>query len=76
VLEAVSRAGLDTIRADQILKSDEFTEEVKTEENFYKNLGIHSVPSMIVNDQYLLQGAQDHQSLTRSFQKILEEASS
>jgi len=75
VLEAVSRAGLDTIRADQILKSDEFTEEVKTEENFYKNLGIHSVPSMIVNDQYLLQGAQDHHSLTRSFQKILEEAS-
>ena len=76
ILDAVSRAGLDIKRAQEIISSYEFTEEVKAEENFYKNLGIHSVPSMIVNDQYLLQGAQDHHSLTRSFQKILEEASS
>ncbi len=72
VLDAVSRAGLDEKRAQQILNSDEFSAEVKTEETFYKNMGIHSVPSLIVNDQYLLQGAQGPESLKSAFLQLIK----
>ena len=56
ILDAVYRAGLDIKRAQEIISSYEFTEEVKAEENFYKNLGIHSVPPNIVTgkqDRYV-----------------------
>lgn len=72
VLDAAIRAGLDEKRAQQILNSDEFSAEVKTEETFYKNMGIHSVPSLIVNDQYLLQGAQGPESLKSAFLQLIK----
>ena len=70
ILDAVARSGLDEVRAQAILSSDEFSEEVKAEEEFYKNLGIHSVPSLIVNQKYLLQGAQPSSALINAFQQI------
>jgi predicted DsbA family dithiol-disulfide isomerase len=72
VLDAVLRAGLDEVRAQAILSSDEFSEEVKAEEEFYKNLGINSVPSLIVNQKYLLQGAQPSNALINAFQQMIK----
>ena len=72
VLDAVIRAGLSESRARDILNSDEFTEEVNAEEAFYKNMGIQSVPSMIVNEKYLLQGAQGHESLMSAFGQLIQ----
>ena len=70
LLDAVQRAGLNTERAKQILSSDEFTQEVRKEESTYTNLGIHSVPSIILNDQYLLQGAQPKESFVNAFEQL------
>jgi predicted DsbA family dithiol-disulfide isomerase len=72
ILDAVTRAGLDNIRAQEILSSDEFSKEVKAEEEFYKNLGIHSVPSLIVDQKYLLQGAQPSNALINAFQQMIK----
>lgn len=72
ILDAVARADLDEVRAQAILSSDEFSEEVKAEEEFYKNLGIHSVPSLIVNQKYLLQGAQPSSALINAFQQMIK----
>lgn len=72
VLDAVVRAGLDKARAAEILASDEFTAEVKAEEEFYKNLGIQSVPSLILNEEYLLQGAQEPESLISAFEQLIK----
>ncbi|MEY2887130.1 MAG: hypothetical protein RI913_549, partial [Pseudomonadota bacterium] len=71
VLDAVTRAGLDKVRARKILASDEFTAEVKAEEQFYKNMGIQSVPSLILNEEYLLQGAQEPESLISAFEQLI-----
>ena len=71
ILDAVVRAGLDKVRASEILASDEFTAEVKAEEEFYKNLGIQSVPSLILNEEYLLQGAQEPESLISTFEQLI-----
>ena len=71
LLEAVSRAGLDLQRAQEVLNGDEFSNEVRDEEKIYTNLGIHSVPSIILNDQYLLQGAQPPKSFIQAFESLL-----
>lgn len=71
---AVERAGLDTARADQILKSEEFQNEVRAQENKYTSLGIHSVPAIIINDQYLLQGAQPPEAFEQALRQIAAES--
>ena len=72
ILDAVVRAGLDKARAAEILAGNEFTAEVKAEEEFYKNLGIQSVPSLILNEEYLLQGAQEPDSLISAFEQLIK----
>jgi predicted DsbA family dithiol-disulfide isomerase len=58
LLAAVAEAGLDGVRAGAILASDEFATEVRAQERFYQNAGIHSVPAVIINDQHLISGGQ------------------
>ncbi len=58
VLDAVDRAGLDRLRAQEMLESDEFKEAVREQEKFYLDAGIHSVPAVILNNRLLIQGAQ------------------
>jgi predicted DsbA family dithiol-disulfide isomerase len=58
VLDAVDRAGLDRLRAQEVLGSDEFKEAVREQQKFYMDAGIHSVPAVILNDRILIQGAQ------------------
>ena len=58
VLDAVDRAGLDRLRAQEMLASDEFKEAVREQEKFYLDAGIHSVPAVILNNRLLIQGAQ------------------
>lgn len=74
LLDAVVRAGLDPRRAIQVLESNEFAQDVREEEQRYQKLGIHSVPTMILNDQYLVQGAQPPETFVGLFEKLLEQA--
>lgn len=72
LLDAVTRADLDPIRAQRVLETNEFAQEVRQEEQRYQKLGIHAVPSMIINDQYLVQGAQPSDVFLGIFEKLLE----
>lgn len=74
LLDAVSRAGLDPVRATQVLDNNEFARDVREEEKRYYNLGIHSVPAIILNEQYLIQGAQPPESFIGAFEQLLERA--
>ena len=51
-------SGLDGERAREILSGDEFADAVRAQEQFYQRQGISAVPSVIFNDQHLLQGGQ------------------
>ncbi len=72
LLDAVTRAGLDKDRAHKILIGNEFTKEVKEEETFYTKAGISSVPSIILNEKYLLQGAQPPESFINAFEQLIQ----
>lgn len=74
LIAAVERAGLDTARAKSILESEEFKAEVLAREQKYTSMGIHSVPSIIINDQYLLQGAQPPEAFEQALRQIAAES--
>ena len=70
LIDAVRRAGLDTKRAREILTSTEFETETRASEQKYLGLGISSVPSLILNDKYLLQGAQPVESFEQALRQL------
>ena len=74
LLAAVARSGLDKDRAQEVLKNNEFTKEVREAEANYTNAGISSVPSIILNDQYLLQGAQPSESFMNAFEQLIQKS--
>jgi predicted DsbA family dithiol-disulfide isomerase len=58
LLDVVNRLGLDTARATAILDSDEFTAQVRAQQDFYRAHQINSVPAVIINDRHLISGGQ------------------
>ncbi|MEA9568711.1 DsbA family oxidoreductase [Polynucleobacter sp. AP-Nickl1-40-C4] len=74
LIDAVIRSGLDSGRAQSVLKNNEFAREVREEESTYTNAGINSVPSIILNDQYLLQGAQPTESFVQTFEQLIQKS--
>jgi predicted DsbA family dithiol-disulfide isomerase len=71
VLTALAgKAGLDTARAAEILQSDAYAAEVRAQEQFYLDAGIHSVPAIIINQQFLLQGGQPVEVFEQALRQI------
>ena len=73
LLDAVNRAGLDSKRAADILATDEFSADVRAQQMKYTSMGIHSVPSIIINDKYLLQGAQPAEAFEEALRQVAAE---
>ena len=53
-----SDVGLSPVRAREILSSDAYTADVRAQERFYMEHGIHAVPAVIINDRHLISGGQ------------------
>jgi predicted DsbA family dithiol-disulfide isomerase len=58
LLRACAVAGLDAERARAILDGEEYALAVRQAELQWQQAGIHSVPAVIVNQQYLISGGQ------------------
>ena len=63
--------GLDATQARAILVSDAYAQDVRERERFYLDQNIHSVPAIIINDQYLLQGGQPVEAFEQALLQIL-----
>ena len=71
VLErAAAEAGLDVARAREVLASGAYADEVRARERHWTAAGIHSVPSVIVNDKYLIQGGQPPEVYAQALREI------
>jgi len=71
VLERVAgEAGLNATMAREVLTSDRFAQEVRQSEERWRGFGIQSVPTLIVNDQYVIQGSQSPEAYAEILQKI------
>ena len=74
LIEVAPGVGLDESAARDVLESGRFTQEVRERERFYQQQGIQAVPSVIVNDRYLLQGGQPIEVFEQALRQIASEA--
>jgi predicted DsbA family dithiol-disulfide isomerase len=65
LVRLASGVGLDGSRAQAILSSVEYAADVREREAFYASRGISAVPSVIVDDRYLIQGGQPVETFER-----------
>jgi predicted DsbA family dithiol-disulfide isomerase len=70
LVRAASDAGLDPVRAREILAGDEFESEVRHSEGYYVEHGIHAVPAVIVNDRHLIQGGQPPEVFEEALRRL------
>ena len=68
------KAGLDSDQAKAILASDDYADAVRQDEAKYQQAGVSAVPAFIVNDTYLISGAQEPETLVQAFEEIAEKA--
>ena len=68
--EAAEAAGLDRAAAEDVLASGRYAEEVRERERHFQQLGIHAVPSVIVNDRHLIQGGQPPEVFEQALRQI------
>lgn len=62
--------GLDATAARAVLASDQYAEAVREDEARYQQAGVSAVPAYIINQQYLVSGAQEPETLVRAFREI------
>ena len=70
LIELAQASGLDPLRAQAILESDEYAAETRAQEQFYLDRGIHSVPAIIVNQKHLISGGQPVEVFERALLQI------
>jgi predicted DsbA family dithiol-disulfide isomerase len=74
LIDVATQAGLDPLRAREMLESGIYADEVRERERFYGERGIQAVPSVIVNDKYLIQGGQPADVFEQALRRIAAES--
>jgi len=75
LLDVVQSVGLDSNRAKEILAGGEYFQEVRSEQNKLQQMGITSVPTFIINDEYALTGGQPSDAFVQALKQIAEQDS-
>jgi len=70
LVRVAGEVGLDTTRAQQVLDSGEFADDVRQQERFYQQQGIHAVPAVIIDDRHLIQGGQPAEVFEQALRQI------
>ena len=73
LLDVVQSVGLDRARAKEILDSGEYFQEVRSEQSALQQMGITSVPTFIINEQFALTGGQPSNAFVQAFKQIAEQ---
>jgi len=74
LLRCVEAAGLEPESARAVLETDQYARTVREDEARYQQAGISSVPAFVINDKYLISGAQEPESLVQAFREIAGES--
>ena len=70
LVHVAANAGLEAVRAREILSSGLYADEVREREAFYQAQGIHSVPAVIINDRHLISGGQPPEVFEQALRQI------
>jgi predicted DsbA family dithiol-disulfide isomerase len=70
---AAEQAGLDPGAARTILVSNAYAEEVQAEENFWRQEGVSAVPTIVINNKYLITVSHPPEAFERAIRNIAAE---
>jgi predicted DsbA family dithiol-disulfide isomerase len=76
LVELAAEAGLPAQRARAVLEGGEFAEEVRQAERFWQEVGIHSVPAVIIDRKHLISGGQPSAVFEQALRQIAAEGAS
>ena len=65
-----TEVGLDATEAAAVLASDRYATEVRQAESRVHRSGIHSVPAVIIDDQYLVSGGQPAEVFAQALRQV------
>jgi predicted DsbA family dithiol-disulfide isomerase len=74
LVRIATEAGLPAERARAILASDEFVDDVRTQEQFFLEHGINAVPAIIINQRHLISGGQPVEVFERALRDLATRA--
>ncbi|MGH8279000.1 MAG: DsbA family oxidoreductase [Gammaproteobacteria bacterium] len=63
--------GLDSDAAREALASGAYGDEVRAQERYYQQAGIHAVPATIVNNKHVISGGQPPEVFERALRQIV-----
>ena len=70
LLQAIDAADLKRQEAQSILSSDRYATDVRQLEQQWQQAGINAVPSMVINQRHLLQGAQPVEVIVQALRRL------
>ena len=70
LVELAGAAGLDAQRAKAIAAGDEFAPEVRERERFWRERGVNAVPTVVVEDRYVIEGGQPPEAYAQALRRI------
>jgi predicted DsbA family dithiol-disulfide isomerase len=70
LLDCARGAGLDEAEAKAVIESHRYADEVRAQIRHFQQLGIHSVPSVIVDGRHLIQGGQPPEVFEQALRQI------
>jgi predicted DsbA family dithiol-disulfide isomerase len=74
LVAAAEGVGLDPAEARRVLESNAYAPEVRQEEMFWRREGVSAVPTIVINNKYLIQGSQPPDSFERALRHISAES--
>ncbi len=72
LVRLAASVGLNGERAKAILDADTYAAEVRAQEQYYQQQGIHAVPAAVVNGRHLISGGQPPAVYAQALRQIAE----
>lgn len=63
-------AGLDADNVEEVLNSDHFEKDVRQDEINAQRVGVQGVPFFVINDKYVINGAQPYKTMVSALKQI------
>jgi predicted DsbA family dithiol-disulfide isomerase len=73
LVAAAGRAGLDQEEARAALTDGRYADTVRNQQRFWLSKGIHAVPSFVLDQRYLIPGAQDSEVFVAALKRLRDE---
>jgi predicted DsbA family dithiol-disulfide isomerase len=70
LVELAGAVGLDAARAKLIVEGGEFASAVRQRQRYWRQRGVAGVPHVVVNDSYVIEGAQPPEAFEEAFRQI------